>query len=332
MKGGENMKIEKTKSGTYRVRQQSDGKRICVTFPYKPTPKEAAIAIAERLQEESKTVDGTFLHYAEEYIANRSTVLSQASLRTYKTYLKMISDNFKAKKLYSINQSDIQTEINLFNKTHQPKTTRSLHGFIYAVLKEKRPSMVIKTSLPQIVKRKGYLPTEEDINAVLEYVKGTEDEYVFKLGIMGLRRGEICALTLDDFTDDGVFVTKGMVFDTNHNWIVKSTPKTDNSNRFVPLQHELVENIRKQGYIFKESPAKLNEHLKKVLNELGIPHFRFHDLRHYFASYAHSIGIPDADILAIGGWKTEHVMKDVYRESMEKSRSESSQKLLNTIY
>lgn len=326
------MKIEKTKSGAYRVRQQSDGKRICITFPYKPSQKEAAIAIAERLQEDNQVDDGTFLHFAEEYIANRSAVLSQASVRTYNNYTKMISDNFNAKRLFTLTQSDIQAEINLFNKTHSPKTTRSLHGFIYAVIKAKRPSMTINTTLPQMVRKKRYLPTEKDIKAILNYVKGTEDEYVFKLGIMGLRRAEICALTLKDFTDTGVYVDKCKVYNDNKEWEIKPTPKTDNSNRFVPLQPDIIKNIRKQGYVFKESPKKLNEHLHKAQKELNIPQFRFHDLRHYFASYAHSIGIPDADILAIGGWKTEHVMKDIYRESMEKSRAESSKKLLESIY
>ena len=45
---GEEMKIEKTPSGSYRVRQQSNGKRYVATFDHKPTQKEA-IEYAKKL-------------------------------------------------------------------------------------------------------------------------------------------------------------------------------------------------------------------------------------------------------------------------------------------
>ena len=41
--------------------------------------------------------------------------------------------------------------------------------------------------------------------------------------------------------------------------------------------------------------------------------FRFHDFRHYSASIMHAIGIPDQYIMARGGWKTDTVLKAVYR-------------------
>ena len=42
--------------------------------------------------------------------------------------------------------------------------------------------------------------------------------------------------------------------------------------------------------------------------------FRFHDFRHYSASIMHAIGIPDQYIMARGGWKTDTVLKAVYRK------------------
>ena len=326
------MKIEKMKSGAYRVRQQSEGKRICITFPYKPSQREFAIAVAERLQEANRKQAGTFIHCAEEYINNRSNVLSPASITTYKRYTKMISNTFNSKRIYDITQDDIQAEINLFAETHEPKTTRSLHGFIAAVIKAKRPTITIKTSLPQNLAKKNYLPTEDDIKKILNHVEGTIDEIPIKLGIMSLRRAEICALTLEDFTDNSVSITKAKVYDIDKKWVIKYAPKNDTSIRTVVLAEDLVKKVRAQGSIFPYTPPKLNEHLHSIQDELGIPRFRFHLLRHYFASYAHAIGIPDADILAIGGWKTDHVMKSVYRESMEKTRQESNDKLISSIF
>ena len=49
-----------------------------------------------------------------------------------------------------------------------------------------------------------------------------------------------------------------------------------------------------------------------------MPHFRFHDLRHFFASYCHNVlKLSDAQIQKLGGWKTDHVMKKIYITSME---------------
>jgi integrase len=44
---------------------------------------------------------------------------------------------------------------------------------------------------------------------------------------------------------------------------------------------------------------------------------RFHDLRHYAASIAHSLGVPDKIIQDRGGWSDDRVMKAVYRNTMK---------------
>ena len=48
-----------------------------------------------------------------------------------------------------------------------------------------------------------------------------------------------------------------------------------------------------------------------------MPHFRFHDLRHYCASIQHALGIPDAYIMQRGGWQNDGILKAVYRHTMD---------------
>ena len=39
-----------------------------------------------------------------------------------------------------------------------------------------------------------------------------------------------------------------------------------------------------------------------------------------------ALGVPEADILKMGGWETDHVMKSVYRHSMmEKAKREAAE-------
>jgi integrase len=93
----------------------------------------------------------------------------------------------------------------------------------------------------------------------------------------------------------------------------------------------LADEIRDRGYIFNLSPQKLNDHLHKVTDELGIPRFRFHDLRSYFASYASTLNIPEADIMKMGGWKSDFVFKRIYRESLDESYKESAKRISDSI-
>jgi integrase len=59
------------------------------------------------------------------------------------------------------------------------------------------------------------------------------------------------------------------------------------------------------------------------LKKAGIEHFRFHDLRHAFVSIAHAAGIPDAYIMARGGWSTNYTMNNVYRHVLDSNRKQA---------
>jgi len=322
------MTIEKLPSGSYRITQNYNNKRYRITVNHKPTQKEATLLLAEKLQD-VKTGDGTFRKCAKEYVANRENVLSPSSVRTYLIYIDLISDEFNNTNIYNITQEMVQREINNYSKTHAPKTTRSLHGFIASILGVNRPSFHLATTLPQAEAKRSYLPKNEDIKAIIEAAKDSEDSIGIQLGVLGLRRGEVCALSLDDLNGNELTISKTIVY--NKKWIVKDTPKTDESFRTIVLPGKLVKEINDKGSFFDLSPQKLNDHLHKYQDALGIPRFRFHDLRHYFASYCHANGICDADIMAMGGWKSDHVMKSIYRDAMEESRKKSAIIIANSI-
>lgn len=324
------MKPERLPSGSYRVKKMYKGKTYSVLFDHKPSAKEITIALGEKIQDEGSR-NGTFEKYAKEYINNRDGVISPATVRTYNIKLSQLSDGFKKSNLYDITSETVQREVSLFALDHAPKTTKTLYGFVSSVLASYRPNLKLRVKLPQAIVKNDYEPSNDDVKRILDHVKGTEYSVPFQLGVLGCRRGEICALDISDLTGNELYIHRSKVY-LNGKWITKDFPKTDASNRTLPLPEALAEEIRDKGYIYKNYPAALLKAINRTQDKLGIPRFKFHALRSYFASYAHSIGIPDADIMAIGGWETDNVMKKIYRKSLEESKRNSISKIAENLF
>lgn len=314
------MKIEKRAENLYRVRQQINGKRFCVHFDHKPSQNEVLKALAA--VSGSSQVKGSFSSCAESYIKSKENVISPSTIKGYRAVLNGLPEDFKRMKLSSISQIDVQKLINDYSVTHKPKTVRNAHGFISAVLRQYRPEMVLSTTLPQKIENTAYIPTEDDIRRILDASKDNPFYHIaFQLGVMGLRRSEICALDLSDIQGNTLSITKALVEDENNEWVIKQT-KTAASTREIYIPDSLVAEIMENGKIYSGYPNTLVRGLHKYQDRLSIPRFRFHDLRHFFASYAHSQGVSDADIMATGGWKSDFTMKSVYRHEMKQHEAQ----------
>ena len=330
------MKIEKRGLDSYRVRKMYKGQMYTVVFDHKPTQKEAMLAMADELQKaQQKHKSMNFRAAAEEYMEAKRNILSPTTIRGYNSAMKTISKKFQTISIHDVTSLDIQTEINRLAKEHSPKTVRNYHGFISAVLGTFNPNLKICTTLPQKVKSEPYIPSDEDIKRILECAKGTEYEIPIILACYGLRRSEICALTLDDLDGDIIRINKAKVIDEDAKWVEKAT-KTTSSTREIVVPMEIADKIRDKGYIYKGHPNQITVYLGKTENKLGIPHFSIHKLRHYFASKMSALNVPEADIMRMGGWETDHIMKSVYRHSMmdkeEQAKREAAEKMRKALF
>jgi len=313
------MKVEK-RNGSYRVQKMIDGRRYSITYDHNPRQAEVMRDLL-KLSEEAPIKD-SFLSCATSYIKSKSNVLSPSTIKGYNSVLRSIETDFKSKKITDISQQDIQLLINKYSADHTPKTTRNLHGFVSAVLRQFRPNMTIYTTLPQKTENEHYTPSEDDIKKILDATKDNPFYHIpFQLGVMSLRRSEICALTLDDIDGNVLTINKALVLNNDNEWVLKPT-KTAAGTRKIYISDSLVKEIRDYGKIFEGNPTSLLYGLNDIQKKLGIPRFRFHDLRHFFASYAHAQGMTDADIMATGGWKSDYTMKQVYRHEMNAEKEQ----------
>ncbi len=330
------MKLEKLPSGSYRMRKTYKGHTYTVITDYKPTQKEAIQLMAAELdkaQENRRRM--TFIKAAESYIDMKRNVLSPKTIREYASMARRFPEWFKNLLLSDITQIEINRLVNELCQDKSPKTVRNTHGFLSAVLGVYCPNLKITTTLPQKVKKEPYVPSREDVRKVLNAAEDSPFEIPITLACYGMRRSEICALRPEDVDGDVVHINKALVQNEKGEWVIKST-KTTESTRDIIISEELAEKIKKQGYIHKGNPGSIARYLRKVEDELGIPRFSLHKLRHYFASEMSALGIPEADILRLGGWETDYVMKTVYRHSMmdkeERAKRDAAEKFQKALF
>lgn len=187
--------------------------------------------------------------------------------------------------------------------------------FIQAVLKEN--DLILRApTLPQDIKEEPYIPTADDMKRIFQRVRGSKYEIPITLAAMGLRRSEICALTLDDLDGCVLTIRRAMVPD-EHSKLVEKTTKTAKSTRTIVIPQELADKVRDQGYFYNGHPELITRTLGQIQTELGIPHFTLHKLRHFFASYMMQCGYTQKQIQVAGGWSTMYTLTRIYQHEME---------------
>lgn len=324
------MKIEKH-GNLYRVRKTHKCKTYILSFDHKPTNAEILDSFAEMLKNNpvSDHDNISFKVAAEKYVDMKRNILSPTTLRDYTKFPDRMSDWFVEMGIYDITQVEINKQINELATTKSPKTVRNYHGFISSVLRTFRPDMNISTILPQKKKYEPYAPTKDDVKRILNDVKDTEYYVPLCLACYGLRRGETCALTLEDIDGDLVHINKSLALNENKEWVVKST-KTVSGTRDIIIPMWLADKIREQGFVFKGHPNQILKALQRSQLKLGIPKFSLHMLRHYFAAVL-SETCDDQTIMEMGGWQSDYVMKRVYRYSLSNKIEEKKREAMLKI-
>ena len=319
------MKPRKLPSGSWNVRIMCNGKSYSFTDPDKHRCIRRASEFAEMCHED---IDNPRLaDCLEKYVADRADSLSPSTIRGYNSIVRAIRTRFEQvgnKRIMSLTDRDIQSVI---KGIRAPKTQRNYVNLIQSATGRKFSVKFRNKQSKEIA-----VPSELEVQGLINIFRRTEMEIPVMLGAYaGLRRGEICALTIQDLDGDMLHINKDMVLDDDGMWITKD-PKTPSSNRTVLLPAHVADRIRQKGYVTHLTPNNITKRFIKRQQTLGIePHYTFHSLRHFFASYLHAQSIPDAYVLRAGGWSTPHVMQKVYRHALDDIHLEMSQKAVSAF-
>jgi integrase len=318
--------IEELPSGSYRYTKQIDGRRIRVTFDHYPSDKEILLALADKMQDSApiKSDKLPFVVAAKQYINLKRNVLSQSTVREYGRTPGRLSQEFTDKDIYTMDATDVQAEINRLSANHSPKTVRNYHAFIMSVINTFYPDFKKNTTLPQKVEVDSYVPTDEEVQRFLAYIKEKRPRYycLCVLGMYGLRRSEILAIKPTDLDGNTLKISKALVEDENNEWVVKST-KTPKSTREIVIPQEVADMIRENGCAFSGQPSNIKKVIDTACKRLGIQHFTLHKLRHYFATKLLSENVDVITVMSLGGWTDVRTVQKHYAHALEEKKKEA---------
>lgn len=318
--------LDKLPSGSYRYRKQIDGRKVTLTFDHKPSDREILLALTDKLQDAApiKSDKLPFEVAAKQYINLKRNVLSPSTVREYGNTIGRLSKEFTDKDIYAMTAVDVQAEINRLSANHSPKTVRNFHAFIVSVINTFYPEFRANTTLPQKVENSPYIPTDEEVQRFMAYIKEKKPRYycLCVLAMYGLRRSEIMAIRPEDLDGNTLKISKALVKDENREWVVKTT-KTTKSTREIIIPQEIADMIREKGYAFSGQPSNISKAINKACKDLDIPHFTLHKLRHYFATKLLSENVDIITVMSLGGWSDVRTLQKHYAHALEEKKKDA---------
>ena len=285
--------------------------------------------------------------------------------RTVDNYKGVVNHRIKpglgAVKLDALNPHTVQNYYNGLTKEGlAPKTVKNVHGIFHKALQQAVSNGYIKNNpadsciLPQAI-RKELKPMDEDmITAFLKAIQGHQFGDLFTVTLFtGMREGEALGLLWDcvDLTKGTITVDKQLQLIRGSGGQYQMVPTKNSKSRSITLaasvtkvlrdvKRKQLENRLRYGPLWEDSgfvfTDELGHHLsassvyksfKKVMEQIGSPETRFHDLRHSYAVASIRSGNDIKTVQENLGHATAAFTLDVYGHVTEKMKQESAAQL-----
>lgn len=324
-------KAEKLPSGNWRIRvpyKDSTGVRKRKSFTAGTKKEVEYLAVQFANQKNKKTSEYTLGDIVDRYIESKDSILSPTTISSYKGIRKNYFLDLYDVRLTELTPDDFQRAVNKLAKEKSAKTVSNAWGLMASALAVYDPNTVYRITLPKKIKVIREMPPADEI---IKAIKGTEIELPCLLALwLSLRMSEIRGLRKSDVKNGRLIIQNSVVTVDGKN-IEKKATKTYESTRIheIPAYiQRLIDNVEGE-YLTELSGQAIYKRFSRLLEKSGIPHIRFHDLRHMNASIMLALGIQDKYAMERGGWSTTAVLKSVYQHTLSEEREKADNKINN---
>jgi integrase len=295
--------------GQYKIRTRNGTK---TKYIYSKTRKEAASKLADALAERdsgliyecgSMSLGDYLVRWLEATkgtVRERTWIRAEVDVRVHIDPVlgKSRLDGLSALRLQSFYRTKLDSGLS-------PRAVQIIHATLHKALRQAVrwqliPRNVAESVEPPKANKKEIEPLdEEQVRGLLKAVEGDELEALYVLAITtGMRSGELLGLKWEDVDfRAGTLRVNRTVFNGRVN-----APKTSKSRRSIRLSRSalvaLKNHARTSEWVFCTSvgtPISVhnlhNRSWKPLLKKAGLPHKRFHDLRHTCATLLLTKGV-----------------------------------------
>ena len=242
-----------------------------------------------------------------------------------------------------------------------PKSVKNLHGVLHKAFQQAILCRFIKTNptdackLPRSEKKEMNIMQGQEVSDFLKAIKGDPYQYLYYVDLFtGMRQGEIMGLTWDcvDFRKGIIRVEKQLR--KNHSGGSKyefSSLKNGKTRTITaaPLVFDALKKVKAEQSAWKLRAGEafnnkynlvftnelghhlcsvtVYDHLKKIMESIGLGHIRFHDLRHSFAAISLQNGDDIKTVSENLGHATVAFTLDVYGHVTDKMKKDSADRM-----
>lgn len=322
-------KIETLPSGSKRIRiyytdENGNYKTKSVTGKTEKEVLTKAIEFDNTRRHIEASDDITVGKAIQDYIDLNAMALSPTTVDQYRSMLRNRFDMLKNIPVDSLTDRVVQNWINfMIRKGLSPKSIKNTYNLMTPAI-ERYTTYKPRVTLPQTEEFIHTYPEDYEVDQIIEASKGTTFELPLLLAALGgMRMSEIRGLKWSDIKDDYIIVQRAKIRVAGEDEI--KTTKSRSGTRmlpiFGPIREALNRTERSGEYVIDKTAKSIKVEYHKILKSLGLPLYRFHDLRHHAASVGAKLGIPDDYMRQYVGHSTVNMLKR-YQHQMKTATSE----------
>lgn len=244
-----------------------------------------------------------------------------------------------------------------------PTSVRSVHKVLHIALERAREWHMVahnvakSIELPSVPRYRVTPLTEDQAKILLAAAEGDRFEVLYLIVVAyGLRRGEALGLHWSDLDwDRKLLKISRQVLVIGKEILITAVPKTAASTRTVHLSDDLITDLRahwqrqqqerrgtginwhEHGLMFPGEdggpypPSNFAHRFKRLLQSAGLPHIRFHDLRHSAASLMLARGVPLTAVSEILGHANASITAGIYGHAYESDKIAAAEEMSKAL-